>query len=85
MRIHDEFMYKKGYVRGRADTEEKHVEAIARYKAVPVKGAYWLDDHTAMAYCPRCGKTLQNNQNYCYKCGQRLKWNDLDSEETQDN
>ena len=82
MRAINEFMYKKGYSVGKKETELKHVEAIARYKPVPVKGAYWLDDRTAMAYCPRCGKTLQNNQNYCFKCGQRLKWNDLDTEET---
>lgn len=29
---------------------------------------------SAMGDCPVCGRTVDNNEHYCFNCGQRLDW-----------
>ena len=50
------------------------VEALNKMNPLPVihKKYFYGYIHT----CPTCNSTIEENDNYCKKCGQHLDWND---------
>lgn len=78
-----EFEQYEPYITVSVDTEKDYEfmkQAIEKQKPKkPIKAQEHI--RYAMCYvCPNCGKTFSGTgiANYCYHCGQRLDWSNID-------
>ncbi|MDD6988753.1 hypothetical protein [Ruminococcus sp.] len=78
-----EFEQYEPYITVSVNTEEDYEfmkQAIEKQKPKkPIKAQEHI--RYAMCYvCPNCGKTFSGTgiANYCYHCGQRLDWSNID-------